>query len=75
MFNAVLEDTKFIARNIIAKIMFVPGPRADIFPFLLFPIGPAIMTAPGAANINPKKDISNAMNNILSKDLNSAKHP
>ena len=37
--------------------MLAKGPPADIFPFLLLPTGPDIMTAPGAMIIKPKKAI------------------
>ena len=55
-----------------ANIKLTKGPANEIVPFLLIPTGPEIITAPGAANTNPKKLITNANISILLKDLNSA---
>ena len=63
------------AKKSTAREIFTNGPDIEIIPFLFFPTGPEIMTAPGAAKIKPKKDITIARKSILSKDLNSAKQP
>ena len=59
----------------IASKMFTIGPATEIIPLVFLVTFPDIITAPGAANKNPKKDITIAIINILSNDLNSAKHP
>ena len=62
-------------KNKAAITRFATAPADDIFPFLLFPTGPDIMTAPGAAIMNPRNDMIIANINILSHALNSALHP
>ena len=59
----------------IAKTKLVAGPAREIFPFLSFPTCPAIITAPGAANTIPKKEVSTATKSIKLSALNSAKQP
>ena len=66
---------KIRPKNPKARTKFIIGPAADIMPFFALLTRPDIMTAPGAANTNPKKDIATARTSMLSNDLNSAKQP
>src|SRR3989338_1337861 len=64
-----------IARNADASARLTTGPATDIFPFLLTPTGPDIMTAPGAAKTNPENDITIASRRKKLEARNSAKQP
>ena len=47
-----------------AMIRFTKGPASDIVPFFFTFMLPEINTAPGAARIKPKNDITKAIINI-----------
>ena len=47
-------------KKINARITFVKGPAREMIPFLFLSTIPWIITAPGAANTKPKKDIKTA---------------
>src|SRR3989344_25880 len=69
----LLPNIKVKKRKIKAKAILIEGPAIEIFPFLSLLTYPWIITAPGAANTNPKKLIAIASSNMESKLLNSAK--
>ena len=62
-----------IIKNIKPKAIFTSGPAIEIIPFVLLSIPlPYITTAPGAANINPKNELANAIRSPIGHNSYSA---
>ena len=72
--NPATGKIKISNKKIIARAKLTSGPAAEINPFFLAFTLPAIMTAPGAAKINPRKLIITAKASIWLSALNSAQH-